>query len=1143
MLNSGEFTAAYNYGLPQPFENIYNEAENLNSVVKSFKVDGDTDWTETSSKQYSPVQLFNPENKHLENYTSHSIQTKNGKMFDVKYTDVKPASNNIIGSLIGGKTIDAKTFYDKLGLDNFNNIAIIVDAASIALYDILSKGPELPGKNIFYIFGPEVVNDPATKKLPQDKVFINNRKTSPTKKNGVIIHSCVPVSLINSYNYHYDLSKGLKSTSYLDLFYSNYNFDLSEIKTNIKGKSVSYTTNLDIKGNKKEINTVVDSGEKNKITFIEKVVSKFLKLIKTSDKKKNKTSNRINDEEKFLFSSRLQQKRSGDWLQVLLCSSVKDKLRSFQEYDSESNNIVSNLDNVFLVTHDQIALSFALLNGINCIFTHHNSKHHFHAAMTFIAPNPEGVASQQKEQAKKCRDNRSYLQNDINKLINDIQEYTNTTYQNTTNKIKIDLLESIQKIIDGVDLKFSNVNKKNTPYNTSVFSINTRVFFTQSLKLIFSKSTCPDLQEQIIELNKIADLLVNLDDENDLVVINNYNIMRSGIDNVQSILKKVNSITYEDYLKQMNNFTKSHIYKTADKWNWNVNLSSRELLLYSDHSNKSIYGEDRNIFLYNLNNLDDDIKQKLSFIYYKEYQGLFNLFNALEPPLDSFVNGYDNRNRPIQMTRRVYDKFKSISLAFCIEVLLTIGGDAGVIGTSSTNNPSHLDITKLMDNFLVTIPQRFNLINDALVVQEDNNYNLSPVTELESITSELPNDRVNPNTNVVNEQGSSSQEKESQQYLSVTRFETSPKQVTKPLMSFILFGPYPQKLRDYILNKKTTTNTDGANAASSTLPEKKQRTSGGAMTDDTIDIFSDSRLCFHPLLPIYILTQSYISSIQNEDIETSLDCDLFVNYFDFLKKIKELVVNIYLGENNNNEKKIQAYEIGVGLKQLFFVENNNFVSYQTCINILNTNDEIFSKVSSYTETLVDNICGKIMFEDQELQNSSNYLNSELFTEFAHSIDLDGIFSAVPDYNSFDKNIFREKVLQFSSEVAKQIITDRGMEYSGSRTSTMSQGVARGVKRTSPLSQQPMSSFHRQTNMDTTDMATTDVDTTYGIMGDSWTNKNIISQAVPVSGGRKIKLTRRTKHVVKKKTRRNVKKNNKSQKKIKKNKKTRKNKKK
>lgn len=1152
ILESELFTNAYNYGLPESFDNVYNEADNLNSIIKSFKVDGDTAWTETSSKQYSPVQLFNPESKHLENYIGHSIQTKNGKIFEVKYTDVKPPSNNIIGSLIGGKTIDAQTFYNKLGLNDYNNIAIIVDAASIALYDILSKGPEVPGKNIFYIFGPEVVNDPATKKLPQDKIFINNQKKASTQNKGVIFHSCFPVSLIKSYNYKYDLSKGIESTSYLDSFYSNYNFDLSEIKTNINGKSVSYITNLDIKGKENEFNPVVNSGEKNKITFIEKIVSNFLSLIKTSKEKNKQTSNKINNEEKFLFSSRLQQKRSGDWLQVLLCSSVKDKLRSFQEYNSDGNNIVNILDNVFLVTHDQIALSFALLNGINCIFTHHNSKHHFHSAMTFISSNPQDMESQQKEHAKKCRENSSFLQNEIQNLKNNIKEYTNTTYQNTTNKLKIDLQESIKKTMNDIDNKFSNIINKKSKYVMPVFENNTRLFFTQSLKLIFSKSIYPDLQDQNLELNKLTEMLVNLNDENDLVVINNYNIIQSSINNIKSILNNINSITTDEYLTQIEKFTNSNIYKTANNWRWDVNLTSRELSLYFDQSNNpiygamvssnksntTIYGADRNIFLYNLNNLDDDIKQQLAYIYYKEYQGL-KLFDNLQGSLDYFMNSG-------KITIRSYNKFRAISLTFCVEVLLTISGDAGVIGDSSKDNPSNLDITTLMDNFLVTMPNRYNLIKDALVIQEDNNYNLLLNSDVTNTESESVSN--NPEENITNQQPLSLQEKrtkESQQYICDSVFETSTKQVTKPLMTLILFGPYPQKLYDSEKNITTTTQPD---AQQETLPEtqeiadetsnKKQRTIGGAITDNMDDIFNDSKLCFHPLLPVYILTQSFLSSINNEDIESSLDCDLFVNYFNFLKIIKGLVINIYSGENNNNEKKIQAYKIGVGLKQLFFVENNNIESYQECIEVLNTNDEIFSKVSSYTETLVNNFCGKITYDNQETQNSSIYLKSNLFKEFIRNIDINKIFLEVPDYTSFDQNIFRRLVLKFSSEVAKQIITDRGMEYNDPTTSIKSPDVvASGVKRKQREERTEVEPKH---HMDVETDHPMDVETEY-------VNKNMqrsdMKTLVPVGGDKNIKLTRRYKKIVKNKTRRHVKKNNKSRKKIKKNKKTRRNKKK
>ena len=193
---------------------------------------------------------------------------------------------------------------------------------------------------------------------------------------------------------------------------------------------------------------------------------------------------------------------------------------------------------------------------------------------------------------------------------------------------------------------------------------------------------------------------------------------------------------------------------------------------------------------------------------------------------------------------------------------------------------------------------------------------------------------------------------------------------------------------------------------------------------NTTDIFQDNTICFHPLLPIYMITQTYMSAINNEHIEESLDFDLFVNYLNFLKKIKEKVVEIYSGENNTNINKLEAYAIGLGLKQLLFVSNNTNEGYRDCVKVLNADDNIYRSVSSLTDVLCTAICGKITHADIVLLEGPIYLNSDLFTQFARSLNVNRIFGFYVDTTNFDLSNFKAQVLEFSNELAEQIIADR-----------------------------------------------------------------------------------------------------------------------
>jgi hypothetical protein len=167
-----------------------------------------------------------------------------------------------------------------------------------------------------------------------------------------------------------------------------------------------------------------------------------------------------------------------------------------------------------------------------------------------------------------------------------------------------------------------------------------------------------------------------------------------------------------------------------------------------------------------------------------------------------------------------------------------------------------------------------------------------------------------------------------------------------------------------------------------------------------------------------------MSAINNEHIEESLDFDLFVNYLNFLKKIKEKVVEIYSGENNTNINKLEAYAIGLGLKQLLFVSNNTNEGYRDCVKVLNADDNIYRSVSSLTDVLCSAICGKITHADIVLLEGPIYLNSDLFTQFARSLNVNRIFGFYVDTTNFDLSNFKAQVLEFSNELAQQIIADR-----------------------------------------------------------------------------------------------------------------------
>ena len=1058
-LKSIRFKTAYNSGIPQAYvdADVVDEEDCLKSVVK--EVQG------VVKNDYVPMNIANPRLQTTTGPNSHTIKTINEFRFSVNYCIVKD----------GSRDIDALEFYEKLELDTDRNIAIIVDAASIGLYEILNNG-DFTGRikpKVYYIYGPEVVNDPATKKGVDAKEF--------SKSTGVELIPCLPVEIpIGFESYNYSFSETIEDkTPYLQQFITNYTFKLTDLKTLVKGKSKEYITNLTIYGDDVKAITLPNSKSKNDITFLSSILNRFLNLFKTR---------KSNTEESFLFAASLQQKRSGDWLQVLLCAALKDKLRKFKNCKTDAE--VNDIQDVYFVTHDRIALAFALLNGINCIFTHHHSANHLHSCFVYKLQDAAATAKANRDLATTYKGKlKTALNAEINALIIVINTYMETKYDNTAGQIESALNFEIDSRLGTFKEIISTSNPATTGgYKLNMFSLDVRSFFQKALKVVFAKSIFPDLRDQLNILNKLilsinGELAVGLNDD---IIIQNYRRIKTTFDNIRGIYTQANQTTEPIYNTKLLVFTKSEIYKRAINWTWDINLSSRDVAHLADPSNPDNYNTDRNIFLYNINELNESLKQKLTTIYYEYYEGLLKRFEETTP---SNLNEKFTLNDNTQLNERYYVKFRAVSITFCVEVLLTLGENGVNIINRKTLTPKQ--INDAMEKVLSKNPKTIStLLKDDLIVDEDNEYN-SKTSKYSTDTNENIKTLDAAIPGKINEAITDDVDLISQipivvggavEHISESAFPISIKQVTYPIMTLIFnnstyfnkifavfgfvtstFSKYttgvyrigkniknPEDVQiqynigpddSYVPTSSSIESLDALPLTPRKVYNRREHRGGGKknleslfkslppLEDDTPierydeDIFKDNSICFHPLLPIYMLTQSYMTTVENEDIEESMDFDLFVNYLKFLKKIKENVVNIY-SSDNTNETKLEAYAVGLGLKQLLFVSNNDIDGYEDCLDVLDADPKIYSKASSFTDCLCNSISGKIEHDDITLVHGPIYLKSDLFRQFARQLHVNRIFGITVDATTFDLNKFKREIFEFSKEVAEQIINDR-----------------------------------------------------------------------------------------------------------------------
>jgi hypothetical protein len=250
-----------------------------------------------------------------------SLNTYTGKRFTVKYIDLE------------GKTGDAI-----VTAGGFNNAALIVDTHQHDFFGKLKSGPSVADKSIHYVYTPEVENDPATKTRTSDPIFSKSGA-------GVNLTSYLQLGngpIVYTGNKPFDLTKPTQD------FYSKYTYSLSGIQ------QVGFFKK--IMKQRVSVSVTNDTGSMIQESPDAKVSNSIKSLLKTF---LSKLWGNKKPADKFNIASAWVRKRGGDWLQVLACLDLKNR-----KYDKPLPVNVQP----FFMTIDYIALSYALLMGVDTIF-------------------------------------------------------------------------------------------------------------------------------------------------------------------------------------------------------------------------------------------------------------------------------------------------------------------------------------------------------------------------------------------------------------------------------------------------------------------------------------------------------------------------------------------------------------------------------------------------------------------------------------------------------------------------------------------------------------------------------------------------------------------------------------------------------
>ena len=708
-----------------------------------------------------------------ETFSNYTLITVNGIDYQVLGKVIATEGGGSDDDDIGKKFINGIDLLNDLNLierDKPNQkIAIIVDAAAVSLFNILKTGPvpmtqsDITNRpTVYYAFTSEVENDPATKQSPLDVKLHKEIFNIQTDDTGVILKPLIQkFSNTDTYKYGFNMSNinNISSGNYKDIlpydsFYTKYKFNLSGLKQKQSGLNKKIYTNLTVSNetDKRIIQKPIeDSKSCNEINFIKSLMQNTINKIISNLKgiKKSDITYSENEQGIFDINSAFQQKRSGDWLQVLACKTLFS--RQMCEVNFENNKVKINDDcskspitpftDVYFVTHDRIALAFALLNGVNCIYTHGDTT----ACYSFKITDPVALLQRKKQNILeiinlKDIDISKYKDADVFvEKINKYHQVYDTKEAEYLQKLTIKFNELKEFIFNSYpDAEVNEQDIQHTDVVPNTISNKTNIDaseFTQKCRNLFKimfeysvfHSSFPNLKNISLEYTKhstkIKDLLNNPD------LISKYNeyiallesqastsVMPEEINEIKDLLyaySKLNDIhsklkvvdTFVDSGNSVNKMeinkllSKSSEYKLIDVWNWDIKHTrgSRLIDIFETLRSSVIprdttaFKQDKNAFLYMIHHLPENFSK----IIIRLFTEIFNKIQTSDEFINSFViKGLRNTNVILQPEKK--DMLKVFLKNICIELFIAIGG----LSSNPTEDDLKQHIKKINDYFL-----------------------------------------------------------------------------------------------------------------------------------------------------------------------------------------------------------------------------------------------------------------------------------------------------------------------------------------------------------------------------------------------------------------------------------------------------------
>ena len=1078
---------AFDSGIPVPATSAYHEGQAFAAVMISATTEGNNIEINGREEELDRALDSVPDctSEYNGRYSVFDVGVTGMPLFKYKVVRfVTNCSNNVNFkrenlSAIACKTDFGKKFVEnvKLGEDG-DEAAIIVDFSQHHFIEDLTSGVKTDFQ-IHYLMTPEVVNDPA------GKPNVHNRSLFDIQDNGVRLQSYVQSDDVSTTYTRFDESDPSPSNN----FFSNYDFTLSPIKqifTKQKAEKLITTLNIkyDVVPGKPLTDTIEDSKGENSITTVLGYLRKLLDLVRV------KSNNAASDNAaKFNFNSKIQQKRGGDWFQALCCIDARNRIiTEILPTRGRPTKLLSTCP-VYLVTHDRIAVSFALLNGVNVIYLDYYGR-------IFIFKNSGDITlkSTGKSMDEILFDgiNRKWdpvnpRAQELSKLLTTAKKYTSdrNSYLNGSSHFdgKIpnfyNKCDEIKASIDDFTFKGKN------PIGDfqKIAASSAQQMFTMAIELEFIKINLVDVSKDIafIESNRQI-----FDGEYRDEIKTTVASFSKALNNIKGIQDKFGIIPAQgDFFNAFNtwvisNVPKLDVYKCAKKLLDESTKPHSEDKLFDYNRltkfyNKSHEGErttDSHIFLPFIQDLDDTSREKM-----------LNILFSLTPKLEEYIAASKStgsrsssrvRSNQVELTSSelFYNSLANLIYESFVFIEHSKATTPQAINTIFEKTKSLIDYSISTDNILLRVDKmeldilkgpgkQSNYTDDAADDDSaasafDSSDSASDTAKigggyLDSFYNPIANQRINAESVIC---------------------DVSVKQITWPLLTCVLLennneaaiSEFVRQIRknipDIIKSKSEAEEEFENNPIILSLRDKLEtgtasalggrRIRGGGFsqatykavielnnlanglytsqdkTDTGKKLMLDFKLGFHPLTPIYAMLTAYYNTLGPQSESDSFFYTYFT-YINVLEKMKFILETNYLNNTSNPYKTASAYLLGMGLCSMLLKSHTSKAQNKEILDVIGMTKKDYSTFSLKNDSFTTVFSGAFHQDTDEEMIGMVCLNNNLFKNFINNqVNIKQVLEQSTSVANLPRyEVLKERIFNLMGEIVVKVNSDRG----------------------------------------------------------------------------------------------------------------------